>query len=448
MSEMTDHTIVKRDLKELLTLSWPVVLSRLGIMTMGVVDIVVVSRYSTKELGFQALGWAVTACVLTTAVGLLNGVVVMTARHIGEGRREMTGGVYRRGLVYALWLGGLAGIGLHLFGGLMLHHTGLEPELADGATKVLEVLAWSMPFHLLSTTSSLYLEGLARPKPGMIAMWLANIVNLAFNLVLVPGAFGLEPMGAVGAAWSTFGSRVLLTIGLLIYVARMKDARALGIFNKPIDGPEAARQQRQIGYGGGASQFVEAGAFAGMNFVAGWVGAITVSGWALVLNFTALIFMAPLGLSAATGVLVGRAYGAKDRKTMIRAAMLGVGVTVAALAVVSIIVAAIPGVIAGLYSRDAYLISIASPMIALCSLFLIADGLQVVTAQALRSRGDVLAPTLTHIVSYAVVMCPLAWWLALPMGMGLAGIMWAVIAASLLAATLLLGRFWMLAGRL
>ncbi|RZJ77449.1 MAG: MATE family efflux transporter, partial [Brevundimonas sp.] len=339
-------------------------------------------------------------------------------------------------------------LGLHVFGGLLLHNTGLDPDLADGATGVLEVLAWSMPFHLLGTTCALYLEGLARPKPGTVFMWLANIVNLALNLVLVPGAFGLPALGAEGAAWSTFGSRVLLTVTMLVYVARMKDARALGVFDKPADGPDAAREQRRIGYGGGASQFVEAGAFTGMNFVAGWVGGLAVSGWALVLNFTAVVFMAPLGLSAATGVLVGRAYGARDRKTMIRAAMLGIGVTVAAISVVSIIVGAVPRAITALYSQDPILIATAAPMMALCSLFLVADGIQVVTAQALRARGDVLAPTITHIVSYALVMAPLAWLLALPMGMGLAGIMWSVIAASLLAATLLLGRFWMLARRL
>lgn len=445
---MTESAVVKRDLKELLSLSWPVVMSRLGIMAMGVCDVVVVGRFSTAELGYQALGWAITACILTTAIGLLNGVGVMTARHIGEGRRDMTGGVYRRGLVYGLWIGAVAGLALHFFGGIILHHTGLAPDLADGATGVLEVLAWSMPFHLLSTTSMIYLEALSRPKPGMIAMWIANVVNLVLNLILVPGGFGFEAMGAEGAAWATFVSRALLSAGLLIYVARMSDARALGVFAKPIDGPIAAREQRRIGYGGGASQFVEAGAFTGMNFVAGWVGGLAVGGWALVLNFTAVVFMAPLGLSAATGVLVGRAYGARDRPTMIRAAMLGLGVTVAAISVVSVVVAIMPATITGLYSKDAALIAAAAPMMALCSLFLVADGIQVVIAQALRARGDVLAPTLTHILSYAVVMCPLAWWLALPMGMGLAGIMWAVIAASLMAASLLLGRFWMLAGRL
>jgi MATE family multidrug resistance protein len=84
---------------------------------------------------------------------------------------------------------------------------------------------------------------------------------------------------------------------------------------------------------------------------------------------------------------------------------------------------------------------------ALCAVFYLPDGLQVVVAQALRARGDVLVPTFTHLTSYIIVMLPLAWWLAIPQGWGIAGIAWAVIIAAYVSAGLLLARFWMLARR-
>ena len=80
-----------KDLTELLTLAWPVVISRVGFMTMGLIDTLVVARYSTEQLGFHALAWAVSGVVLTTGLGLLSGVQVMTARHRGEGRPQATG---------------------------------------------------------------------------------------------------------------------------------------------------------------------------------------------------------------------------------------------------------------------------------------------------------------------------------------------------------------------
>jgi MATE family multidrug resistance protein len=83
----------------------------------------------------------------------------------------------------------------------------------------------------------------------------------------------------------------------------------------------------------------------------------------------------------------------------------------------------------------------------LACLFLIPDALQVVAAQSLRARADVLVPTLTHLASYAVVMVPLGWVLGIHAGLGITGIIWAITAASFLSAGLLLGRFWILARR-
>jgi len=75
------------------------------------------------------------------------------------------------------------------------------------------------------------------------------------------------------------------------------------------------------------------------------------------------------------------------------------------------------------------------------------DCVQVVIAQALRARGDVWTPSITHLISYVVVMAPLAWFLALPMHLGLDGEVLAVIIARLLSAGSLLARFTILARR-
>jgi MATE family multidrug resistance protein len=40
--------------KDLLRLAWPVILARLGIMTMGLTDVIVVGNYSARELAFSS----------------------------------------------------------------------------------------------------------------------------------------------------------------------------------------------------------------------------------------------------------------------------------------------------------------------------------------------------------------------------------------------------------
>ena len=73
----------------------------------------------TGQLGYLGVAWAPTAVAITTGIGLISGVQVMTARHIGEGRPEATGGVFRRGVVYAFWLGVAAGALLLAVGRLL-----------------------------------------------------------------------------------------------------------------------------------------------------------------------------------------------------------------------------------------------------------------------------------------------------------------------------------------
>ena len=446
MRDATDGRPPPGGLGELLNLAGPVILSRLGIMVMGLTDAIVVGRHSARELGYHALGWAPTMVVLTTAVGLLFGVQVMTARRVGEGRREEAGAVLQRGLAYALLLGIGSGALLFFVGPTLLHALRLEPDLADGASRALQVFALSLPTYLVSVACSLFLEALSKATPSMIAMWVANGINLALNLLFVPGETGV-PGGAVGSAWATFGARTSLMVILLAYVALMPEARTLGVFRRARSDPPAAREQRKIGYGAGASYFVEVAAFAGMSVVAGWLGGLAVAAWSVVLNVSAIVFMGPLGLGTATAVLVGRAYGARDGRGVVRAGLLGLGTAAVMTFVIALVVWPGARFISGLYATDPPLVALAASGLALATLFFVADGLQVVAANALRARGDVWVPTAMHVTSYAVIMLPLGWALAHPAGLGLNGIVWATIVASLVSAGFLVGRFAALARR-
>ncbi len=438
---------VRSELAQLLTLSWPVVISRLGIMGMGLCDAVVVGRFSATQLGYHALGWAPTSVVITMMVGLLTGIQVMTARAVGEGRPEVTGAVLRRGLVYSAWISMASAAVLALGGPHFLHGIGLERGLADGASRALLVFCLSLPGWALGTAAAFWLEGLSRPGPGAWIMWIANGVNLAFDLVLVPGTFGLPALGAVGGAWATTGARTFLAVAMLAYIAFMPDARALGVFDRTPRDRAAAAEQRRIGFGAGVSNFFEVAAFASMNIIAGWIGGLAVAAWAIVLNVMALVFMIPLGLATGAAVRVGRAYGARDRVGVARAGWVAFVLTGGFVALIGLAIWPNAALVARGYTTNPETLAMTVPAVVLACLMLVPDSLQVVAAQALRSRGDVWLPSGAHLTSYVLVMMPLAWWLAIPRGLGIMGLVWAVLIASLLSGGLLIARFWQLGRR-
>jgi MATE family multidrug resistance protein len=151
--------------------------------------------------------------------------------------------------------------------------------------------------------------------------------------------------------------------------------------------------------------------------------------------------MVPLGLATAAAVRVGSAYGARDPAGVRRAAAVAFAVTSAYGVMISLVLWPLAPTIAQLYTSDGRTLAMAGLGLSLACLMFLPDALQVVAAQALRARGDVWLPTGTHLTSYILLMAPLAWFLAIPMRLGVAGMVWAVIVASVVSCGLLLARF-------
>lgn len=433
---------------ELLRLAGPNVASRLGVMAMGLTDAIVVGHYSAVELGYHALGWAPTVTVLVAGIGLLLGVQVLTARHIGAGRPERTGAVLRRGVSYAVKIGLASTLGLVLLGPVVLNNTGLEPSLAAGASAALIVFSLSLTPYLVADSLWFWLEAQGRPQVPMVAMWIANLVNLVLALWVVPGTSPFPVSGAVAAGWVTLVARCALLLMLAAWIWRWPQAHAVGVFRKAAPDPQEAREQRRIGYASGLSYAIEAGAFSGMNFVAAQLGVLVVAAWAVVLNVAAAVFMVPMGIAAAGAVLVSRAVGAGSVAAVQRAFRMAMTLALVALLALSLIVFVNPPLVASAYSDDPALLAMTASALLLSCLFFMADGAQVVAANALRARGDIWWPTGMHFVSYVLVMIPLAWWFAVRQSGGLDGIIWAVVIASLISGLALTARFYWLGDRM
>lgn len=428
--------------RDVLRLAGPVALARLGIIGMGLVDVIVVGQLAADELPYQALGWAPTAVFLVAAIGLLQGVQVLAARATGEGNPQGAGVALRRGLVLALVAGALSA-GLMWLGGERLFTTfGIGEDLAGPSTPVMAVLALSIPLHLLYVAGTFFLEAIKKPGISTAIMWGANIVNLVLNLWWVP------EHGALGSAWATVGARVFLAGLILIWIYFvLRDRKHFGVGVKNAVGPTYGALLA-VGIAAAVSQAVEAGAFSAMTVIAGRLGADFVSAYQIILNIMALVFMVALGVGAASAVLVSEAIGRHAPQDASRAGWTGIGLNAIGMIIAAVVLLVFAEPIGRGYTADASIAALVASLMWVAALVLHPDGAQVVAASALRARGDNWFPTFSHILAYAIVMPLLGFWLAETREMGVAGLVLAIFWASVLSASVLLLRWWALARKL
>lgn len=421
---------------KLLRLAWPVALARLGIMGMGVVDVMVVGQFAPAELPFQALGWAPVNVLTVAGIGLLTGVQVLSSRALGQGEPAEAGAAWRRGLVLSLVASGVAALLLLAFGERLLAGFGIAPELAGPSLRVTHILMLSLPLQLAYVTSSLFLEAIQRPMAATVAMWVANAVNLVLNLLLVPR------LGAIGSAWCTVAARLCLAALMLAWVWRLRDAERLGVRRRPTKPGYGALLR--VGAAAAISSAAEAGAFSGMTLLAGRQGPQHVAAYQILLNLLAIVFMVSLGMSSATAVLTSDAVGRRSEADATRSSFGGVLLNSGFMLLSALLVLGFSNQIGRAYTGSLTLAATVSGLMWLAAAIMAPDGAQVVAASALRARGDNWFPTASHLLAYVAVMPALAYWLSELRGGGVSGLMLAIFWSSVLSCAVLCSRLWWL----
>ncbi|HXH00959.1 MAG TPA: MATE family efflux transporter, partial [Xanthomonadaceae bacterium] len=181
------------------------------------------------------------------------------------------------------------------------------------------------------------------------------------------------------------------------------------------------------------------------------LGTVPAAAHQIAINVATLCFMVPLALAEATTVRVGHAVGAGEAHRVRRIALAGFLVMLATQSASGLLLWLGNDAIVGLYTRDAAVAGLAATLLLYAAAFQFPDGVQVLSAGALRGLKDTRVPMWLAVCAYWGIGMPLGAWLGLGLGgmypaMGPRG-MWIGLIIGLTAAALLLGTRFLRASR-
>ena len=189
-----------RHIQSTVSLALPVMLARAGLVVMLAVDTILVGRAGGHELAFFAISVAPQLIMIAIGVGLLVGAVVLTAQADGAGRLAECGRFWRLAMLLAAGLG-LLFAGVLLRGDLLLHWLGESDNITAGGARVMRMWAVGMPAAILFMATGTFLEGISRPRAGMVVSLTANLVNFPLAWALVFGHWGLPAWARRAPHW-------------------------------------------------------------------------------------------------------------------------------------------------------------------------------------------------------------------------------------------------------
>ncbi len=428
-SPISDQATVKQgtpiswreEIAATLALAWPLVLAQLAQFSLQITDVIMMGWLGREALAAGSLAAALLHPVVVFGIGALSAVSPMVAQAIGAKDYTSVRRSARQGIWVAFVISVLIMILLyqsqHIYalGGQM-------PGLSAEAARYLNFAAIgvfpSLGFVALRSLVTAHSE----TRIILVTTIASFFVNFAGNYLLMFGKFGFPALGLAGAGISTSVVQTFVFIFLALYVVFKKSYRKydlLARFWKP-DWPRFFELFR-IGIPIGLMVMVEVGLFAAAVFLMGWIGTDALAAHTVAVQLASLAFMVPLGLSQATTVRTGLAYGARCLEGIHRAGWVSVLISALFNSISCASFLLFPHFLVGLYldptvAANSVPFALAVSYLAYAGLFQLVDGLQATMAGALRGLSDTNVPMLIAIVGYWICGLPISYFCGFILG--------------------------------
>ncbi len=417
-----------RPLQALLSLAWPMIISRASQVVVGLADAIMIS----------SLGEAALAATITGAMNFFNCVILpmgtvfivqsfaaqLTGKHDREGARRFAW----YGLGIALFVGVLAVLGLPLVDDVLAQFAYAE-DVRALMTTYMTVRLLSLGAAVGIEALGAYFGGIGNTRLPMLANIALMLLNVGFNWVFIFGNIGAPALGTEGAAVASALATVLAFAGLF------------GCFLLGIGGGARRSSALQLselwrtlrfGLPAGLNWFFEFLAFSFfLNIVLAGLGTTTLAAFMLVLQLNGVAFMPAFGLASAGAILVGQSIGADRKDEVPSTAWLTIKTAAVWMVFIGALYLLVPtwllATVADAESVSPAFFEIGKKMLMLSVAWQLFDACAITLSEVLRAAGDTAFPMWARTAIAWGIFAPGSWFTVRELGYGeVPAILWMV----------------------
>ena len=440
----------RRWVKEIIALSiqaWPLSLSFLGHMAMGITDSIMVGRLGSIELAAVSLGATIYFVIFLINLGIVVSITPLVSQYLGARKPRMIRRVTRQGI----W----AGILLSIPGLIILWY--IEPilNLINQPVEITKLLGiymranmWSLMPGIIFVAVRSFMIALNASKPIMLITTLAFLTNITLNYILIYGNFGFPRLEIFGAGLASAIVTLFEFLLIALIACFMRPYKKYNIFGNiwRSDWP-IFRRIFTLGTPVAIGLLMEEGFFLFCILMMGYISATAMAAHAMVANLVIIAYMISLGIATAASARVGHAFGRNDFAALKIAGWAATHLTLMITATIAIFLFIFPEATTRIFldgdiaeNRDT--LTLATGLIAFAAFVQITDGTQVVLVQALHGLSDTKIPMILNFVGFWLIGITTAYLFAFTFDYGAYGIWIGYYFASISTAILYILRYY------
>ncbi len=395
----------------------------------AVVDVFYVSQLGADAVATVGLTESMLTIVYSVAVGLCIGATAIVARRIGEKDPEGAAVAAVQVIAVGILVSAVLGVSGALNARRLLSLMGASESIAFGesARFTMIMLGGNVVIVLLFLINAIF-RAAGDAAVAMRVLWIANGINLVLDPLLIFGLGPFPELGVVGASVATTTGRgvaVCLQLALL-FSGRGRvtvERRHLRLV------PKVMWNVCRMSGTGMLQILISTTAWIGLVRVIASFGSAAVAGYTIGIRTVLFAILPSWGLSNAAATMVGQGLGAGKPERAERAVWTACRYNLLFLGSVGVLFVLFTPFIVGIYTDDPEIARHAISCLRIVSLGFVFYAYGMVLTQSFNGAGDTWTPTWINLGCLWFWEIPLAWYLALGLGLGPPGVYFGIMIA-------------------